>query len=63
MSALGQSRHFDSAPRTSAFPRSADIADRVHQVRKVPTPDIVPKVAIRSEADLAWRYRQRKNAA
>jgi hypothetical protein len=29
----------------------------------LPTPDIVPKVAIRSEADLAWRYRQRKNAA
>jgi hypothetical protein len=23
---LGQSRHFDSAPRTSALPRSADIA-------------------------------------
>jgi hypothetical protein len=31
--------------------------------QKWPTPDIVPKVAIRSEADLAWRYRQRKNAA
>jgi hypothetical protein len=31
-----QSRHFDSTPRTSALPRSADIADRVRQVRKVP---------------------------
>jgi hypothetical protein len=27
MSVVGQSRHFDSAPRTSALPRSADIAD------------------------------------
>src|SRR5882672_3511708 len=27
MSQLGQSRHFDSAPRTSALPRSADITD------------------------------------
>jgi hypothetical protein len=36
MSVQGQSRHFDSAPRTSALPRSADIADRVRQVRKVP---------------------------
>jgi hypothetical protein len=33
---VGLSRHFDSAPRTSALPRSADIADRVRQVRKVP---------------------------
>ena len=33
---LGQSRHFDSAPRSSALPRSTDIADRVRQVRKVP---------------------------
>jgi hypothetical protein len=37
---LNQSRHFDSAPRTSTFPRSADIADQVRQVRKVPTPDV-----------------------
>jgi hypothetical protein len=36
MSVQGQSRHFDGAPRTSALPRSADIADRVRQVRKVP---------------------------
>ena len=27
LTALGQARHFDSAPRTSALPRSADIAD------------------------------------
>jgi hypothetical protein len=26
---MGHSRHFDSAPRTSTLPRSADIADRV----------------------------------
>jgi hypothetical protein len=39
-SVQGQSRHFDSAPRTSALLRSADIADRVRQVRKVPNPDI-----------------------
>jgi hypothetical protein len=32
---MGQPRHFDSAPRTSALLRSADIADRVRQVRKV----------------------------
>jgi hypothetical protein len=36
MSVVGHSRHFDSAPRTSALLRSADIADRVRQVRKVP---------------------------
>jgi hypothetical protein len=35
-SVSGQPRHFDSAPRTSALLRSADIADRVRQVRKVP---------------------------
>jgi len=35
MSVPGQSRHFDSAPRTSALTRSADIADRARQVRKV----------------------------
>ena len=35
----GQSRHFDSAPRTSALPRSADIADWVRQVREVPIAD------------------------
>jgi hypothetical protein len=39
MSELGQSRHFDSAPRTSALLLSADIADRVRQVRKVPQPE------------------------
>src|SRR5258705_9395733 len=39
-SETGQSRHFDSAPRTSALLRSADIADRVRQVRKVPEPDV-----------------------
>jgi hypothetical protein len=33
---VGQSRHFDSAPQTSALPRSADIADQVREVRKVP---------------------------
>jgi hypothetical protein len=33
-SAPGQSRHFESAPRTSALPRSADIADRVRQAEK-----------------------------
>jgi hypothetical protein len=32
-SVSGQPRHFDSAPRTSALLRSADIADRVRQVR------------------------------
>ena len=36
MPAMGHSRHFDSAPRTSTLPRSADIADRVRQFRKVP---------------------------
>jgi hypothetical protein len=36
MSVPGQSRHFDCALRTSALPRSADIADQVRQVRKVP---------------------------
>jgi hypothetical protein len=36
MSVMGQSRHFDCALRTSALPRSADIADQVRQVRKVP---------------------------
>ena len=40
MSVPGQSRHFDSAPRTSALPRSTDIADRVRQVRKVPKADL-----------------------
>jgi hypothetical protein len=40
MSVVGQSRHFDSAPRTSALLRSADIADRVRQVRKVPIAEI-----------------------
>jgi hypothetical protein len=39
MSPLGQSRYFDSAPRASALRRSADIADQVGQVRKVPTGD------------------------
>jgi len=47
-SALGQSRHFDSAPRTSALPRSADIADQVRQVRKVPTPDILGATVVAS---------------
>jgi hypothetical protein len=37
---MGQSRHFDSAPQTSALPRSADITDRVRQVRKVPTSEV-----------------------
>jgi hypothetical protein len=36
MSGVGQSRHFDSAPRTSALLQSADIVDRVRQFRKVP---------------------------
>src|SRR2546430_2208191 len=40
MPVAGQSRHFDSAPRTSALLRSADIADRVRQVRFVPKTDI-----------------------
>ena len=40
MSAWGQSRRFDSAPRTSALLRSADIADRVRQVRNVPLADV-----------------------
>jgi hypothetical protein len=34
MSLMDQSRHFDSAPRTSALVRSADIADRVRQSEK-----------------------------
>lgn len=46
------------------LPLKADIAQCGRHVSKVLlTPDIVPKVAIRSEADRAWRYRQRKKAA
>ena len=63
MSQLGQSRHFGRRPTTSGLPLETDIVRVGCHVSKVPTPDIVPKVAIRSEADLAWRYRQRKNAA
>jgi hypothetical protein len=40
MSLVGQSRHFDSALRTSALLRSADTADWVRQVRKVPNSDM-----------------------
>jgi len=43
MSLMDQSRHFDSAPRTSALVRSADIADRVRQVRKVPNWEVLAK--------------------
>ena len=43
-SVVGQSRHFDSAPRTSALLRSADIADRVRQVRRVPRPEVTRRL-------------------
>jgi hypothetical protein len=62
-SALGQSHRFGRALGTSGLPATMDIVCSGRHVSKVPTLDIMPKVAIRSEADLAWRYRQRKNAA
>ena len=50
MPASGHSRHFDSAPRTSVLPRSADIANPVRQVRKVPEAE----VAVSSVWVLRW---------
>jgi hypothetical protein len=51
---VGQSRHFDSAPRTSALPRSADIADQVREVRKVPTAEVGACIVARRHA---WSFR------
>ena len=38
--AMGQRRHFDRGPATSGPPRSADIANPVRQVRKVPGAEV-----------------------
>src|ERR1700732_4643056 len=57
-SVVGQSRHFDSAPRTSALLRSADIADRVRQVRRVPKSDLrqtARHLADRAKVSAGWK--------
>jgi hypothetical protein len=43
MSEMGQSRHFDRAPRTSGLPRTTDIGGTGRHVSKVPTSDISSK--------------------
>jgi hypothetical protein len=46
-----KSRRFDSGPLTSGLPRSADIANRKHQVRKVPGTDMAADDRITAKAD------------